>query len=86
MNCGYCLSTSCNLYKMPEANNMNDYQECISKMPTEMCPEHMGLACNAQKMNNVHCMREMMNSLWLMREVKMNNCEKKRIMKMINCI
>lgn len=34
MNVGYCFSPCCDIYKMPEAKTMNDYIECIKKLPS----------------------------------------------------
>lgn len=53
MKVGYCFSPSCDLYRIPEARNMYEYREYIKTLPCEMCPEHLGIPCNSEKINNI---------------------------------
>jgi len=53
MKVGYCFSPSCDIYTMPEARNMYEYREHIKTLPIEMCPEHLGIPCNSEKINNI---------------------------------
>lgn len=51
-----------------------------------MCPEHLGLACNTEKLNNIHNKTEMLECLWMTTDMKPKNCERKKLMKTLCCI
>ena len=82
MNVGYCFSPACNIYTMPDCKNLQDCKEHVKKWSMEITCEHLGLACNAENMNNTETEKLFFNFLG---ETKMetNHWAMNKLLKMI---